>query len=214
MQEATTAPKLAGADVAPQARPTFVWTGPDGKTGAIQIPQNHDQMMALMFQRRQLSDQLESVTDRRHDLIEEMRTVPQAALPGLQAQLAVLDARVTQLETDLARVGQEISMASPELIAMVDESRNPPPTPDEFAPGMAVGSVTTLAVLIGVYFFRRRGMKKRGLTSSPLMLAADSERLQRMEQGIDAMAVEIERISEGQRFVTKLLAEKERVPSA
>jgi hypothetical protein len=33
-------------------------------------------------------------------------------------------------------------------------------------------------------------------------------RLERMEAAIDAMAVEIERISEGQRFVTKLLAER------
>lgn len=34
-------------------------------------------------------------------------------------------------------------------------------------------------------------------------------RLARMEAAIESMAVEIERISEGQRFVTKLLAERE-----
>ncbi|HEY3257253.1 MAG TPA: hypothetical protein VGJ64_00220 [Gemmatimonadaceae bacterium] len=34
-------------------------------------------------------------------------------------------------------------------------------------------------------------------------------RLERMEQGIDAIAVEVERISEGQRFTTKLLSERE-----
>lgn len=33
-------------------------------------------------------------------------------------------------------------------------------------------------------------------------------RLERMEQAIDAIAVEVERISEGQRFTTKLLAER------
>ena len=32
-------------------------------------------------------------------------------------------------------------------------------------------------------------------------------RLERMEQAIDAIAVEVERISEGQRFTTKLLSE-------
>jgi hypothetical protein len=37
-------------------------------------------------------------------------------------------------------------------------------------------------------------------------------RLERMEQAIDSIAVEVERISEGQRFTTKLLAE--RVPPA
>lgn len=35
-----------------------------------------------------------------------------------------------------------------------------------------------------------------------------AQRLARMEQAIDATAVEVERISEAQRFTTKLLAEK------
>jgi peptidoglycan hydrolase CwlO-like protein len=34
------------------------------------------------------------------------------------------------------------------------------------------------------------------------------ERLSHIEQSIDAMAVEVERISEGQRFTTKLLSER------
>jgi hypothetical protein len=33
-------------------------------------------------------------------------------------------------------------------------------------------------------------------------------RLERIEQAVDAIAVEMERIGEGQRFVTKLLAER------
>jgi len=36
-----------------------------------------------------------------------------------------------------------------------------------------------------------------------------SARLERMEHAIDAIAVEVERISEGQRFTTKLLSEKD-----
>ncbi|MEP6690726.1 MAG: hypothetical protein ABJD07_06180 [Gemmatimonadaceae bacterium] len=35
-----------------------------------------------------------------------------------------------------------------------------------------------------------------------------TQRLEHMEQAIDAIAVEIERISEGQRFTTKLLSER------
>ena len=33
-------------------------------------------------------------------------------------------------------------------------------------------------------------------------------RLERMEQALDAIAIEVERISEGQRFTTKLLSER------
>ena len=39
-------------------------------------------------------------------------------------------------------------------------------------------------------------------------------RLERMEQSIDTIAIEIERISEGQRFTTKLLAERAAPPAA
>src|SRR5215472_9822406 len=38
-------------------------------------------------------------------------------------------------------------------------------------------------------------------------------RLERMEHAIDSIAVEVERISEGQRFTTKLLAEREADPA-
>ena len=44
-------------------------------------------------------------------------------------------------------------------------------------------------------------------SSPPLGLTNADTRLERIEQTVDSMAVEIERISEGQRFVTKLLAE-------
>ena len=46
------------------------------------------------------------------------------------------------------------------------------------------------------------------LKSSPRELSED--RLARIEHSIDAIAVEVERISEGQRFTTKLLSDKVR----
>ena len=38
-------------------------------------------------------------------------------------------------------------------------------------------------------------------------------RLERMEQAIDSIAIEIERISEGQRFTTRLLSDRPAQPS-
>jgi hypothetical protein len=44
---------------------------------------------------------------------------------------------------------------------------------------------------------------------APARVPADVDaRLQRMEQAIDAIAVEVERIAEGQRFTSKLLASR------
>jgi hypothetical protein len=52
-----------------------------------------------------------------------------------------------------------------------------------------------------------RRLDRRETASAPA-LAKIEERLGRLETGIDAIAVEVERISEGQRFTTKLLAER------
>lgn len=51
----------------------------------------------------------------------------------------------------------------------------------------------------------RRIERGGGMQSLPNDVGA---RLERMEQAIDAIAVEVERIAEGQRFTSKLLAER------
>ena len=50
-------------------------------------------------------------------------------------------------------------------------------------------------------------------TRTAALLEEIAQRLERVEQAVDTTAVEVERISEGQRFTTKLLAERERSPS-
>jgi hypothetical protein len=50
--------------------------------------------------------------------------------------------------------------------------------------------------------------------SSPAVSAEITARLERMEHAIDSIAVEVERISEGQRFTTRLLSERARSDTA
>ena len=49
---------------------------------------------------------------------------------------------------------------------------------------------------------------KHGKQGGALQSSTIDARLERMEHAVDAIAVEIERISEGQRFTTKLLSER------
>ena len=68
--------------------------------------------------------------------------------------------------------------------------------------------ITVIVVSIGWPIARAfaRRLDRKSLTSSvPPEVAA---RLERMEHALDAMSIEIERISEGQRFTTKLLADR------
>lgn len=55
-----------------------------------------------------------------------------------------------------------------------------------------------------------RAMDRRGAQPRAMAPEVDA-RLARMEQAIDAVAIEVERIAEGQRFATRLLADRERV---
>jgi hypothetical protein len=53
-----------------------------------------------------------------------------------------------------------------------------------------------------------------GDAASAELPAGQMDRLSQLEQSVDAVALEVERIGEGQRFMTKVLTEKEgRVPS-
>lgn len=63
------------------------------------------------------------------------------------------------------------------------------------------GGVVLIGGLARWIFFRRR-------PAALPHLEKDADRLRRIEEAVDAIAVEVERISEGQRFTTKLLAER------
>jgi hypothetical protein len=54
-----------------------------------------------------------------------------------------------------------------------------------------------------------RAFAKRMERDSKAKIAPEvTTRLERIEQAVDAIAIEVERISEGQRFTTKLLTER------
>ena len=65
-----------------------------------------------------------------------------------------------------------------------------------------LGSITKIILTA---MNRRKPVLKEGALTT---LEEMAQRLARIEQAVDATSVEVERISEGQRFTTKLLVEK------
>ena len=77
---------------------------------------------------------------------------------------------------------------------------------------LAIAAVFGIAALmLKSWLDHRENMT--GLSMSKRGLASSDERLARVEQAVEAIAIEVERISEGQRFVTKLLSDRAPVPS-
>ena len=71
-------------------------------------------------------------------------------------------------------------------------------------------AIMATAVVLLVALTQRYRIRMRG--AGPSTLPADlTQRLTRMEAGIESVAVEVERISEGQRFTARLLSDRERV---
>jgi hypothetical protein len=72
------------------------------------------------------------------------------------------------------------------------------------------GIVVSVAALVAIGVSARvRLLRAERASQSPHL---DEDRLQHLERAVDAIAIEIERISEAQRFQTKLLADREKEP--
>lgn len=67
--------------------------------------------------------------------------------------------------------------------------------------------VMVIAIVVGRPMAKALAAKSEAESKRPQIPGEVLNRLERMEQSIDAIAVEVERISEGQRFTTKLLSE-------
>jgi hypothetical protein len=67
--------------------------------------------------------------------------------------------------------------------------------------------VTAIVLAVGVPLARAFSRRMDAESRNPHIPTEVTSRLERMEQAIEAVAIEVERISEGQRFTTKLLSE-------
>jgi len=78
-----------------------------------------------------------------------------------------------------------------------------------------IAGMTGMGCLTGIIvtFIRRRSKQPLPPVEVTKRLDDVLERLARLENGIDATAVEVERISEAQRFTARVLAERSAAPA-
>ena len=69
--------------------------------------------------------------------------------------------------------------------------------------GFVIAVLAAVVILYPIMRALARRLERGGRSTT--IDTGSAERLQRIEQAVDAMAIEIERISEGQRFTTRLL---------
>lgn len=188
--------------------------GPGNAAQTLAIPMTRPEVAAIRARRSELSSQLISASGRRKDLAEQLRTTATGAdRAGIEQRIAVLDERIVQLESDIAHTGRLLTGAPAGVLA----SSRDPEILGGFGSGeiLAFGIVVTIFVLAPLAVGASRMMWKRAAAGPVRHVIAPetSGRLERIEQAVEAIAVEVERVSEGQRFVTKLMSEARTVPA-
>ena len=100
---------------------------------------------------------------------------------------------------------------SARMIFTTQPSNFPGPMIPPQAVDIAIGFFITCAVIVVGWPISRalgRRFERRGV--APLLDAGVTDQLQRIEQAVEAVAIEVERISESQRFLARL---QEKSPS-
>jgi hypothetical protein len=129
---------------------------------------------------------------------------------------AAVDKQLADVQHELASTFIQLESTNQEIhdvetardVARVGITVQPPPPPGfdtALARERMIGAGAFLLLLPLVAALARR-LWRRG--STPTIDLENSPRLQRMEQAIESIAVEVERIGEAQRFTTKLLADR------
>lgn len=160
----------------------------------------------LRARRSELSRQLSSADGRRKELVSQLRNAPEGAQAGLVDRIQVLDQRIVQIEQAIAQNGRALASLPATTTSTMED--------DMPSSMLEDGQITAITIVFIIFVlmplavaYGRTIWKRASMPRPPALPAATEQRLERLEQGVDAIAVEVERISEGQRFVTRLLSE-------
>jgi hypothetical protein len=177
--------------------------------GARSAPSASAIYEGLKAQRNELNGQLEGLQSTRREITSQLEdmTAGSADRAPLEARLKEIDARTSAVDQMIAGNAAQVAQAAAIPGAVVER----PPVIEQGPPEEAyvLGGIFMLIVLMPLSIALARRVWRRSaavVTAFPRELA---DRLSRMEQAVEATAVEVERIGEGQRFLTRLFTEGE-----
>lgn len=155
-----------------------------------QVAEMRIQLTGLKAQWQGLHTQLDAM----------LKTNP--ARPGVTQQWADVGVQIARVEGDIARLDARIEQKQGITTVPPRPPRYPGSNDARIVPAATV-LMLALVIPMSLAWARRilRGTPKPSQTPPDVTM-----RLERMEHAIDTIAIEVERVSEGQRFVTKILA--------
>jgi hypothetical protein len=169
---------------------------------------------AFRIKLNDLREELQDAASRRNSIAERLPRADEGARQGMLDRLRVLDDRIVSLEREITVTGQQLTNAPHSALVA---ARGQSPDPAQIAQQIT-GDIVPIVAIVTVFFLApiafaisRLIWKRATAPSRPAVTdQATQQRLEQIQQSVDTIAIEVERISEGQRFVTKLLNERER----
>ena len=165
----------------------------------------------------------EAAAQARAEAVAEARAAAEQAREAAEEARAEARQDAALTREDAQRIRDEVrarireQIRGPDREAVVSQGPPfPPPWEQHMIPPQVVDIVTMflvamVIVIVGLPIARAFGrwIDRRGLPSP--VNAELSAQMNRIEQAVDSMSVEVERISEAQRFQAKLLSDREKV---
>lgn len=164
----------------------------------------------VIAQRRELRNQMERLENQRQELRGQLQGDDGAALApadraGVEARLTQVDARIRSLDQQLTQADAAVAQAAALPGATVEPIRVNDGPPDDI---VAIPIVFTLFVLAPIAIAYARRIWKRGAPVATAVPSELTDRLEAMGHTVESIAIEVERIGEGQRFLTRVMSEK------
>jgi hypothetical protein len=177
----------------------------------VGVPQSRAQLDQLHYRREQLREQVNGLSARREGLRNDLKLATDAdSRADLQTRIKDLSARIVRIDDEIDRTSDLIANA-PATAFRTQTTVDPARIADRIARDLVpLAGIFSVFVLFPLTLALVRLIWRRGSAPSRPAIAdaATNERLQQIQQSIDAVAVEVERISENQRFVTKMMGDR------
>ncbi len=164
----------------------------------------------LVHQRRVLGDQLQQLQEDRREITgqlkDETSTLSSAEKASLEKRLTTIDGRIDAVDKAIAGADAQVASAAAIPGAIVD----PPPyhregPPEEF---FILGGVFLFVAIFPLSIAYARRIWRRSAAAVSALPHDIVERFTQLDQAMESIAVEVERIGEGQRFITRVLSEQ------
>lgn len=189
----------------------------------VQVIQTRSTVDLLTEQRHALQQQVEQLSSRRNLLYAQFRNMRDGPARGeLESRMSEIDGRLSRLDGQIERLNDQITEAmaggggdgrvAVEAPRTIRGQISVPPVnfpgqrgPDMREIGGIMAAEAVALVLIGLAFWRF-GMR-RMRQQFERAIGSQSSQLEQLQQAVDVIGVEVERISEGQRYVARVLSE-------